>query len=240
MLEALVLLRRHRIGMNLASVMMQWIRQAYPPGLQPHMLLSLEPSPHALLLLLLLWSVCRTDKDVILSAAYNWFVSQFQPGSHPPAPDNRSAFVSLSNYIAKCYTVMAVNDIRTGKTPKAAQYRAKVLKTKPLTMAINAEYRVGIEAALEAAAAGDPPGKYLAGYQKNHTQQLAAVWDGPGVKMVALQDDFDSLYDVSLLQSTLLVNLSMKNWFATKLVVVTDALLPCPCIDFWTHHYKER
>jgi len=135
---------------------------------------------------------------VILSAAYNWFVSQFQPGSHPPAPDNRSAFVSLSNYIAKCYAVMAVNDIRTGKTPKAAQYRAKVKQTKPLTMAINAEYRVGIEAALEAAAAGEPPGKYLAGYQKNHTQQLAAVWDGPGVKMVALQDDLDSLYDVSL------------------------------------------
>jgi hypothetical protein len=55
---------------------------------------------------------CRTPKDVVLSAAYQWYISQFQPGAHPPAPEGREGFASLSNWLAKCYAVAAINDIR--------------------------------------------------------------------------------------------------------------------------------
>lgn len=130
---------------------------------------------------------------MVLSVAYQWYISQFQPGSHPTAPDARAGFASLNNWVAKCYEVAAVNDIRV--TPRAAEYRQRVRKTKATSLAVNAEATVGIAVALEAAAAGKPPGRYMAKQIANHTAQLTKAWDQPGRKMVCLQDDADALYD---------------------------------------------
>lgn len=129
---------------------------------------------------------------MVLAAGYQWFVSQFQPGNHPTAPDSRSAFASLSNYLARCYAVAAINDIRI--TPKAAEYRTRVRRTKATNLAINAETTVGIAVALDAAAAGQMAGNYMEAQQLNHTAQLNKTWDEPGVKMVCLNDDIDDLY----------------------------------------------
>jgi hypothetical protein len=129
---------------------------------------------------------------VVIAAAYQWYISQFQPGLHPTAPDSRSTFVSLSNWIAKCYSVAAINDIRIN--PDFLKYRERVKHTKPFSLAINAEATVGIAAALEDAAAGKPPRQYLVKQRANHTAELGKVFDQPALKIVCLNDDIDDLY----------------------------------------------
>jgi hypothetical protein len=110
-------------------------------------------------------------------------------GQHPKAPDGRSTFFSLSNYLAKCFETAAINDIR--KNPKWREFRARVSHTKPTSLAVNAEATVGIAAALENAAAGGRTWQYLVKMRSNMTAQLTKVFDQPGVKMVCLNDDID-------------------------------------------------
>jgi hypothetical protein len=128
----------------------------------------------------------------VLAAAYNWYISQFQPGQHPAALDSRSTFFSLSNFVAKCYEIAAINDIRVN--PKWKEYRERVKHTKRTSLAVNAEATVGIAVALDSAAAGNSPGQYLSKQRANTTAELTRAFDQPGVKMVCLNDDIDDLY----------------------------------------------
>lgn len=44
--------------------------------------------------------------DIMIPSGYMWYVSQFQPGSHPIVPVARTSFVSTNKETGRDYIVM--------------------------------------------------------------------------------------------------------------------------------------
>lgn len=115
----------------------------------------------------------------MVSSAYMWYVSQFQPGKHPTAPNARTTLHELNEAVAGPYLDAAVADFEAklaAKDPKAITYARHVRR--------KGQVQVAVDYALSSR-----PGPKEEEVGEKHIQQVAKTWTKPGVKMVCLNDD---------------------------------------------------
>lgn len=125
---------------------------------------------------------CRLPTDIMLGAgAYPWYVSQFQPGKHPIAPDARTTFSTMSDTTAREYWNAAVND-----------FRASLAAGDPLATAFNqqhAKHWINEVALKYRMQSGRGDGPKCAAVAQNHLHKLIQTWSQPGAKNVVMNDD---------------------------------------------------
>jgi hypothetical protein len=117
----------------------------------------------------------------MVSSAYMWYVSQFQPGKHSTAPDSRTILHELNGAVAGPYLDAAVADFEAklaAKDPKAIAYARHIQR--------KGQVRVAVDYALSS-----EPGPREREVGDKHVQQLAETWSKPGAKMVCLIDDVE-------------------------------------------------
>lgn len=115
----------------------------------------------------------------MVPSAYMWYVSQFQPGKHPTAPNARTTLHDLNEAVARPYLDAAVADFEAklaAKDPKAIAYAQHVRRKGQVQVAV--EYALSSE-----------PGPRENEVGNKHVQQLVETWSKPGAKMVCLNDD---------------------------------------------------
>lgn len=130
--------------------------------------------------------LCRLPTDVIIGAAYQWYVSQHQPGDHPTAPEARTFFHTINELTARSYVAAAVAD-----------FRSRVAAGDPKALAVDKGlrhdvtwYEMQAAAVFEAGrvSAGDP-GLHLSRFATEHLITLVKAWSTAESRMVCLNDD---------------------------------------------------
>jgi hypothetical protein len=114
-----------------------------------------------------------------------WYISQFQPGSHPTVPDARTSFVSTNKETGRDYMRAAFNDFQArviASDPHVAAYAAAQNKAPKL---LSLQQTTDFEARLP------QHGPAVLGYQQVHLLYLVRAWLQPGAKMVCLNDDVE-------------------------------------------------
>jgi hypothetical protein len=118
---------------------------------------------------------------MIGAGGYPWYVSQFQPGKHPIAPDNRTTFSNVNDATARNYWNAAVADFRASLAagdPHATAYKQEHEgKTRFDKLALDYVLQSG------------HGGARLAEAGQKHLHKLTQTWSQPGAKSLVLNDD---------------------------------------------------
>lgn len=137
---------------------------------------------------------CRTPYDTSLAAAYQWYISQFQPGTHHSLPDAQFGWAAFNDYTARPFLDAALSDLHA---QQEAGDRA-ALSVAPHTDGKTADFHDRAAAAASwaanvAAESGDL-GTQLQQRVKTYERTLQATWSKHGQKVLCFQDDLGDAY----------------------------------------------
>lgn len=130
---------------------------------------------------------------MLLAAAYQWYVSQYQPGTHPNLPDAHSSFVAINDMTSRSFLPAALEDLRARQRANDADAEAFVTSTEFPTGGYQKQLSMAAAAAADQAAAGHF-GPHLTTRASMLKYSLQKAWTKPGAKVVCLQDDLNDAY----------------------------------------------
>jgi hypothetical protein len=110
-----------------------------------------------------------------------WYVSQFQPGNHPIASDNRTTFSTMGDATARDYWNAAVADFRTSLA--AGDLQATAYKNE------HEGHSWFNQIALDYMLQSGRGGPKLAEAAQRQLHKLVQTWTEPGAKSLVLNDD---------------------------------------------------
>jgi hypothetical protein len=123
---------------------------------------------------------------MIGSGGYMWYVSQFQPGQHPIAPDARTTFSTVNDLKARMYEDAAVADFQARLAAldlRAMAYNKQHAGDKSLEQ-IAMAYQLHLKF----------PGPSVAATAQGHLHELITTWCEPGAMNVVLNDDVTKFF----------------------------------------------
>jgi hypothetical protein len=135
----------------------------------------------------------RTPDDVLLAAAYQWYASQYQPGSHPTLPDAHSSFLAINDPTSRSWMPAALEDLRTRQRANDTTADVIVTSMEFQTGGYTKQLSMAAAAAAEQAASGQF-GQHLATRASMLQYSLRKAWTKSGAKLVCLQDDLSDGY----------------------------------------------
>lgn len=127
---------------------------------------------------------CRTRHDLPLHAAYQWYISQHQPGRHPTHPDGHFGFVVINDKAALLHMNATLLDF---------QDRLRTRDPAAITISQTPQYN-GRPVFWQAVAAMDmyrngQYGPHRVNRTTAYQRSLAAAWSQDGTKIICMQDD---------------------------------------------------
>lgn len=128
-----------------------------------------------------------------MAAAYEWFVQQFQPGSHRRAPEARDGLIHVSNGLALKAAFAAVLDHPAPQRSPPPSDNSKRPRHHPAASTPE-ELKKAVATAVRAARI-DTSGRRVMRAQMEVFVQLSKDWGKLGARVVCLNDDIDQGLD---------------------------------------------
>lgn len=144
---------------------------------------------------MLLLLCCRSDKDVVMAAAYEWYVQQFQPGNHLKALGTRDGLIHLGDVMAGRAAFAAVADHHPPQVEGPHNgSRLHVRRSFHPVVSGSPIIHEAVAAAVQAARAGMPGARMLL-IEREAFFTLNRDWSRPGARVVCLNDDINQGFE---------------------------------------------